>query len=140
VSKGGVLHHFPTKDALIGELVHSMTVTWEAAVEAKAAEDPQPVGRYVRAFLAALSEPALAIVGRGLLGAVALNPTLLDPLRESYRRCQKRIAADGLDMVTAYECVLVADALWYGAIFELPPPPADVLEKLQARLVEATRS
>lgn len=139
LSKGGVLHHYATKDQLIHELVLSMTKQWEAAVEAEAETDAEPVGRYVRAFLRALSDPGLAIVGRGLLGAVALNPALLDPLRESYSRCQKRIARDGLDPVVAYQCVLVADGLWYGAIFELPPPPKKVLNELQKRLVASTR-
>ena len=139
VSKGGVLHHFSTKDALVLEVVQRLTNLWEAAVDAQAETDPEPVGRYVRAFLVALSEPALTMVGRGLLGAVALNPELLDPMRETYRRCQKRIANDGLDLATAYQCILVADALWYGAIFDLPPPPDDALAELRERLVAATR-
>ena len=140
LSKGGVLHHFSTKDTLVRELVESMTRQWEAAVDAAAETDPEPVGRYVRAFMKALAEPALAVVGRGLLGAVALKPELLDPLRQSYLRCQKRIARDGLDPVDAYQCVLIADALWYGAIFDLPPPPEETLTKLRARLDAITRT
>ena len=139
VSKGGVLHHFATKDALIHEVVTTMTASWEAAVEARVEQDKQPVGRYVRAFLDAMVDPNLVVVGRGLLSAVALKPALLEPLRETYRRCQKRIERDGLDPVVAYQCVLVADALWYGAIFELPPPPEEVLQALRERLIASTR-
>lgn len=140
VSKGGVLHHFPSKDALVRAVVSLLTERFEAAVDAAAEQDMQPVGRYVRAFLRALSDPALAQVGRAMLSAVAHDPSLLDPLRDSYRRCQQRVARDGLDLVTAYQAILVADALWYGAIFDLPPPPAEVLDALQARLVASTRT
>lgn len=139
VSKGGVLHHFSTKEGLVGEVVAALVEQWEAAVQAQADADPEPVGRYVRAFLEAMSRPELAQVGRGLLAAVAVNPELLDPMRQSYLRCQKKLEADGIDKVTAYQCILVADALWYGAIFELPAPPDDVLTELRRRCVEATR-
>jgi AcrR family transcriptional regulator len=138
MSKGGVLHHFGTKDALVGELVMTMVNSFETTLEEKADEDPEPVGRYVRAFLAAMEEPTITEVGRGLLAAVALNPALIDPLRELFLRCQKRFARDGLDPVTAYQCVLVADALWYQAIFDLPPPPQEVLDELRARLIAST--
>ncbi len=139
VSKGGVLHHFPTKDALVLAVVERLTTAWEAAVQARAEMDPQPVGRFVRAFLDTMTDPALTTIGRGLLAAVALNPALLDPMRATYHRCQQRIANDGLDLASAYQCVLVADALWYGAIFDLPPPPKEVLADLRARLVASTR-
>ncbi len=139
VSKGGVLHHFSTKDALIREVVLSMTSAWEAAVQLRCDEDPNPVGRYVRAFLDAMRDPAIVTVGRGLLAAVALDLALLDPLRESYSRCHTRIENDGLDPVTAYLCALVADALWFGAIFNLPAPPAELLTELNERLLAASR-
>ena len=117
-----------------------MVVQWEAAVDAQAETDPEPVGRYTRAFFEALTAPELTLVGRGLLAAVALNPDLLDPLRQSYLRCQKRFAADGLDPTVAYECALVADALWFNSIFDLPPPPDEVVQALREKLIAATRA
>lgn len=139
LSKGGLLHHFSTKDALVRALVERTALLWEAAVESEAAKDPKPVGRYIRAFMRALRDPSIAQLGRGLLAAVALNQALLDPLRESFLRCRARIAADGLDMATAYNCVLVADSLWFASMFDLPLPPEDVLQELQTRLERSTQ-
>lgn len=139
MSKGGLLHHFATKDALIRALVEQTTLAWEDAVQARAQADPAPVGRYTRAFMRALADPSIAELGRGLLAAVALKGELLEPLRESFLRCQENIAADGLDCATAYNCVLVADSLWFIAMFDLPRPPAEVLETLMARLELSTR-
>ena len=140
LSKGGVLHHFKTKDALIRALVERTTLLWEDAVAARAATDPAPIGRFTRAFMAALQDPAIAQLGRGLLAAVALNSELLDPLRESFVRCRERISSDGLDLATAYNCILVADALWFQAMFDLPRPPDAVLEELRRRLVNSTEA
>jgi hypothetical protein len=86
----------------------------------------------------ALASPHLAEVGRALLGSVALNPDLLEPLRESIRRCHRRIDADGVDATLAYECALIGDALWFSSIFQLPKPPVAVLRALNKRLVEGT--
>lgn len=140
MSKGGVLHHYPKKEVLLRAVVESMIDAWDAAVDAHYQNDPVPVGRYVRAFLHAMTEPALTEVGRGLLGAIALDSALIDPLRASYDRCQKRIAHDGLEPLVAYQAVLVAEAMWFRAIFELPPPPKKVLAELRKRLLAATRS
>src|SRR5690606_21757042 len=131
VSKGGVLHHFPSKEALVRAVVDTLTVEFEAAVQAATERDPEPVGRYVRAFLAALAEPELAEVGRAMLSAVAHDLNLLEPLRTSYLRCQARIAQDGLDPASAYEAILVADALWHRANLDQPPPPPAVLPPLR---------
>ena len=78
VSKGGVLHHFPSKEALVLEVVRHLTAQFAAAVEAEAERDLEPVGRYVRAFLRALADPNLVIVGRAMLSAVAHDLSLLE--------------------------------------------------------------
>ena len=135
VSKGGVLHHFKTKDALVRGLVERLVVQFDQAVEFEQRGDKQPVGRYVRGFLRAMENPMLAVVVRALLAAVAHNPDLLQPLRDHFSRCHERIDADGLDPSVAYECVLVSAALWYEAIFQLPPPPEEIVIALRAKLL-----
>ena len=134
LSKGGVLHHFRTKDALVLAMVERLVVLFEAATQAASDLDPEPIGRYTRAFLSTVTSPELAAIGRALLAVVAVNPALLDPLRDSYRRCHLRLAADGIDPADAHLCVLAADALWMGAIFNFPAPPPDLERALHERL------
>ena len=138
VSKGGVLHHFKTKDALVRGLVERLVLQFEEAMTLAQRGDKQPVGRFVRGFLRTMENPMLASVGRALLAAVAHNPDLLQPLRDHFNRCHERIQADGLDPSVAYECVLVSAALWYEAIFQLPPPPQEVVDALRAKLLAKT--
>lgn len=140
ISKGGLTHHFPSKDALVLALVEKLVFEFEGMVLASSEADPEPVGRYVRAFMAALASPELVTLGRALLAAVALNTELLEPLRASQRRCMKRIENDGLPPVVACQCMLFADALWFGAIFDLPRPPEATLHELRTALLDATRA
>src|SRR6185436_3441781 len=51
VSKGGVLHHFPSKEAIIVGLVGMLVTKFEAEVLALQALDPEPNGSFTRAFL-----------------------------------------------------------------------------------------
>src|SRR5690242_1339809 len=51
VSKGGVLHHFPSKDAIILGLVEMLVSRFEANVLKRQADDPDPNGSFTRAFL-----------------------------------------------------------------------------------------
>jgi AcrR family transcriptional regulator len=138
LSKGGVMHHFPTKDALIIGMVEMLVTRFEAELDAAAQADPEPIGRQTRAFLSLVTSQELVAAGRALLAAVAVNPALLEPLHASYRRCHARIEADGIDAVNATLCVLAANSLWLNAVFGMPPPPRrgetiDYLDSLTRR-------
>lgn len=56
VSKGGLLHHFPTKQALIVALVDKLLDDLSASIERYIAKDPDPAGRFTRAYLLASLE------------------------------------------------------------------------------------
>jgi AcrR family transcriptional regulator len=139
LSKGGVLHHFPSKEALVLAMVERLVLEFEAATLVLAEADRDPIGRYTRAFLTAMSSPTITAAGRALLAVVAVDPGLLDPLRASYKRCYERLARDGIDPVDAHVCQLVADALWMNAVFGLPDLPPEVVRSLERRLLALTR-
>jgi AcrR family transcriptional regulator len=138
VSKGGVLHHFRTKEMLILAMVERLVAAFEAVTQATAAADPKPVGRFTRAFVDAVLSPELTRIGRALVAVVAVNPALLDPLRASFQRCYARLEADGIDPVDANMCALVADAIWLKSIFDLPPTPPAVERAIRERLRAST--
>ncbi|RUP08019.1 TetR/AcrR family transcriptional regulator [Hyphomicrobium sp.] len=56
VSKGGLLHHFPTKQALIVALIDKLLDDLSTGVESYIAKDPDPAGRFTRAYLLASLE------------------------------------------------------------------------------------
>ncbi len=55
VSKGGLLHHFPNKNALLEALFDSLVARLDEAIEAQMRQDPTPRGRFTRAYLYAVA-------------------------------------------------------------------------------------
>lgn len=123
-SKGGVLYHFPTKDALIAGMVGHVLDRFDAAVEAQweAAGDHSP-GSWLRAYVAAsvAPDPDGPAIGSGLLSIVAANPGLLDLVRERTAQTQRRIEADGIDPAVATVVRLAADGLSMEDLFGFAP-------------------
>lgn len=53
VTKGGLLHHFPNREALIEAVCAATIASYEAALERHMAADPEPYGRFSRAYIRA---------------------------------------------------------------------------------------
>jgi AcrR family transcriptional regulator len=124
VSKGGLLYHFPSKEALIqGMVEHLLNETGKriAGETSQAADAP---GKWVRAYVRTTFEPnpLEREMSAGLLAAIATNPELLEPLRANYRKWQASVEDDGLDPALATVIRLAADGLWFAELFDLAPP------------------
>ena len=140
-SKGGVLYHFPTKDALIGGLIAGYLDDFAASIERHHAADAGTPGRLLRAYVnASFDDDSLtADVGLGLLAAIAANPSLLDPVRAFDRRWRERIAADGIDPVRAEIVRLAVDGLVFADFFGSGQPVGPERERLRLALLAMTR-
>ena len=144
VSKGGLLYHFATKEALLLALVEDAAAAFEAEVERRAARDPVAIGRFARAFVAASfparGRPAFAELGEALLAAVTADRRLLAPLEARYARWLARAADDGLDPAVADVVLAAVDGLWSRAVFglgALPPRRAAAVVRELARMTAA---
>lgn len=148
VSKGGLLYHFPSKDALIQGMVERLIALFHLTHTSIMAADPEPIGRWTRAYLeqmrCAENDPFLARADRvsaALVAASAADPSLLDPLRACYRDWQSHLENDGIDPVSASIVRLAADALWMGGLFAIPGPgpklAAEVIERLKQMTMPA---
>lgn len=142
VSKGGVLYHFPTKEALVAAMLERLSDDFEASLDRHASEAPGKPGRWLRAYLASSTreEEYTADVLACLLAGAATNPALLAPLRERWQRWQDQAVADGVDETTATLVRLAVDGLWFADLFGFAPPRGRARKRLIARLQELTRS
>jgi AcrR family transcriptional regulator len=138
VSKGGLLYHFDSKEALVSAMVAFLVDAFDAALPPKAADDP---GSFTRAYLAATAESdeASLAASAGLLAAVAIAPETLAPLRARYRAWNKRLRDDGIDEVDAMMVRLAADGLWMADLLDLEPPKGALRRAVVTRLSTLAR-
>lgn len=136
VSKGGLLYHFGTKEALItgvlGRLAEQALRDYEGGV----AMQPEGPGRVARAALAWGFGEADCSPGKDQhdrMAAVCLaafhhDPALLDPLRAVTERIKADLLADGIPHGVAMTIRTSMDGLFMAHLFGLyRPTGADIL-------------
>ncbi|MEU0250475.1 TetR/AcrR family transcriptional regulator [Streptomyces sp. NPDC006235] len=141
VSKGGLLHHFPSKSALVQGVVKRLADRFEAALPGPDA----PVGAYTRAWLDASipaevpdeGEPQEAAVPLALLAAAG-GPEVLDILQERYRRWQQRLDEDGLPPGVSSLVRMAVDGWWTARLLGLAPPTGADHRRLRALIEDLT--
>lgn len=125
VSKGGLLHYFPTKDKLIEALVVRTTNGWREDYTRAIAALPEGPGRVSRALMSmclAQEEKWNTTMRRSgvvLIAAMASNPKLVQPLRDVYGQLFAMLQKDGLSPGVAEVVALAIDGLWFEWLFGL---------------------
>ena len=118
VSKGGLQHHFATKDALIDGVFNDMLARFADDMEADIAADPNPQGRIVRAYVRTSTRPLIAEEVE--LHSAALIALLSVPrLKQQWLEWVDRIMAreiPGNDPGALHIARLAADGLWLAEI------------------------
>lgn len=116
VTKGGVMHHFATKDALILEVFYDAMAKFKAEVNAAMAKDPVSYGSFTRAYIDAtisLGEKGQAeFNSQATLYVLMLGDRML---RErwaewSNEQLKKYAATDNSETLCMVR--LVADGIW----------------------------
>jgi AcrR family transcriptional regulator len=143
LSKGGVLYHFRSKEALIQAMVASLVERFEADIEAARREELEGErstrGSWLRAYIHASAGPAEDDEDTAaLLAAVANDPRLLEPLQAQYARWQAQAATDGVDLALATVIRLALDGLWMADLFGLASPAGALREQVIATLERMT--
>jgi len=127
VSKGGLLYHFASKDALVAGLCDRMLERFDRELEALCEADPDPRGAFTRAYLGstvtAEGKPAdqSARLMAGLLATLGRDSVHLARVRAAFARWHARLGGDGIDPTTATVVRLAADGLWLSALLGLEP-------------------
>lgn len=121
VSKGALLHHFPSKMALLEGVVDHLGEMFTQAILTEAARDPQPYGRLARAYLRVTINDAVTpddmSIGRAILAACAVEPSLRDRWTAATAAARADDPTDPVGADDALLLRLVADGLWMSDIF-----------------------
>jgi len=119
VSKGGLLYHFPSKDALIEAMVERHLHSYTDALDQTLRGERTGPGRFTRAVVRAAFESSLQPPERerrtaaALLAAVVNRPALLAPVRDAYARWMEQASRDGLPAGQAVTVLAALDGLWF---------------------------
>ncbi|WP_310829035.1 TetR/AcrR family transcriptional regulator [Paenibacillus pedocola] len=140
VSKGGLLHHFSNKNALIQGLVEELTDGFVTDVQERAAISAVNEGKWSRAYTESV---ACDIkdgngISTALTAALFSKPELLGKLQEQYALWQKDIENDGIDPVRSTIVRLAADGLWFSEMFSFGNLDAELREKVIQELLKMT--
>lgn len=138
LSKGGVLYHFPTKEALLEAMVARL-----AAVLAELVDEYRPAHAHRRCpTLHALLDASASMdrlhgeAPTALLAAAAERPALLTPIRQTFQRFRAAMATETADPDLAMLLWSAADGLMLQLLLDVAPFPASRQQQLVARLHE----
>lgn len=121
VSKGALLHHFPSKIALLEGMVDHLGRMHTDTILAEAARDPEPYGRNARAYLRArVNEPVTpqdVSIGRAIMAACAIEPALAQRWNGWIDKVKIDDPSDPVGADDALMLRLIADGLWMSDLF-----------------------
>ncbi|WP_010650436.1 TetR/AcrR family transcriptional regulator [Oceanobacillus massiliensis] len=121
ISKGGLLYHYPSKEALVQGMVEHLANNYREKISNNAEADPVDKGKWVRAYVDVTFNQAYQNkdMHYGLLAAKAVSANSLDPIRELYSDWQRKIEDDGLDPIKATIIRLATDGIWLSELFDI---------------------
>jgi AcrR family transcriptional regulator len=142
ISKGGLLHHFPTKHALMQGLMEQIAQIFVSRLERALTEEPEGTpGRWTRAYIAASFEydPRELQLTNAIAHVVSNEPTLIETLQEQFAWMDRRIEEDGLPINRATVIRLACDGLWVAELLELSTVNEPLRSGLRDELIGLTR-
>lgn len=134
VSKGGLLYHFPNKDALIEELLALYLRSFDMRIAGHMDADTGGVaGRFLRAYVRTSFSETLpeSHFTAAALAAVTARPDLLVRVREKYADWQRNALADGVSQEIALTVMLATDGVWCAELLGIRPLNADQRQMMQ---------
>lgn len=148
ISKGGLLYHFGSKEALLKGLMQRLADFIDAECEAGIAAQPEGPHRAARATLAwALETGPTAHAAERYDRAAAVflaahhyDPALLDPMRAVFARIKSRMLEEGTPPGPALTIMAAGDGLFMAHVFRswsVTEAERDAIRATLAGLLEA---
>lgn len=141
ISKGGLLHQFPNKEAILQALLENQIESYEACSrdylsgDGASQPDPNLAGQIASAREATLNRRAAAF---GLLAAAVEHPAMLSIVRKVEDENVRRIMAEAADPDLALLRWAAARGLALGALLGINPISGKDAARLFDRLLDAS--
>lgn len=142
VSKGALLHHFPTKSVLVEEFVKSLLAGFWEDVYKLASSDEESFGRMTRAYansvLCVYQSAAQSRRWSGLMTAFVVNPSLMYMWRDASNKYQRALEAETSESDGLMIARMAVDSYWSNQLFGMQSVSSDARQQLIDRLLELT--
>jgi AcrR family transcriptional regulator len=144
VSKGGLIHHFPSKDALLLAMLNCVFEDMTIQMERHLAQEPDhgQKGRFLRAYMnlnLETIEQGIPSFILNLLELASVKPDLFQSKREFFADMQAKVENDGIDPVLATILAGASDSLWLQVLFGILEPNHPQIRTVHDRLIQMTR-
>jgi AcrR family transcriptional regulator len=124
VSKGGLMHHFRSKDELMAALADDLFEQFAQAVADRVDPDDATPGRLLRAYVRAtfddLERGEDAVEQTTLMATLSAFPEPARRAHERYRRWNEALAQDGVDPQRVLLVLRACDGASIAPLFEGP--------------------
>lgn len=128
VSKGGLLYHFPSKDALVKGLLGHHLDQFEAALNTSGLP-------FAEAYVQLGSYDGSQGLISGMMAALALNPALLEEVRERWRGWYGRIPQQAGPVVA----MLATDGLFMTEVLGMHPTDPQLKPQVLEKMLELAK-
>ena len=142
VSKGALLHHFPTKKALVEAMVRDLVSHFTDACSALIAADPDPVGRTARAYVRAIAAQSKTEYEQFAAMSVAFlsDMSLMHIWRSGVTAGLEADVAENVDPTDAMIVRLAADGIWTSDLYGTYGFESHRRKQILDKLVAMTRA
>ncbi|MCC5825927.1 TetR/AcrR family transcriptional regulator [Alkalimonas sp.] len=128
-SKGGLLYHYPSKEALITAMVQQLVDDNAASRQQLMAQGDDALSAMIKSHVH-LSEQVQCNTAMAILAAAAEQPGLLNPVQQACRHLLCDINAESGDNPEAMVLMLACDALWLQDMLSISPLDAEQKDQL----------
>ena len=142
ISKGGLLYHFETKEALVEALFEYHNNIFEERLNELIAIESDRPGAFLRAYAKAsveqMSDPENASLYASLFAAEEKYDSAHKLMREKYVHWQQQINQSGLDPNWALLLRFAVDGLWFAEMHRYAPPDPQQREAIVEMILDLT--
>lgn len=136
VSKGGVLYHFPTKQALLEGMLARLLEQIDGRTAALREDRAQGGTIVARIIEQHEQQPGERAMSRAILAAAAEDPALLDPARASVRMAFDDAAAGSSPPELGWVLLLAVEGLRFFEMLDLLPMSEAERDRIHQHLLE----
>lgn len=140
ISKGGLLYHFPNKNALIGGLAQYIFDKYIEQFYAYAEADTQESGKWTRALInaARYDLERNGELNAAILASSSLDATTTEHIFDDYNFILRKLDDDGINPITTTMIRLTLDGVYYSQMWDVGSLTEEKISKVIQSLIEMT--